>query len=70
MSPTLIWYKRSLGDPLPKLFKLFWLVEKHGGQGAQLVFFLYFQYYSKTVVRETNLEFVVDFDLSVIFLYK
>ena len=35
------WYKLSLGDPLPKLLKLFWLVEIHGLQGAWPVFPMY-----------------------------
>ena len=30
----IIWYKWSLGDPLPKLLKLFSLVKKHGCQGG------------------------------------
>ena len=36
----IIWYKWSLGDHLPKLFKLFWLVEKHGHKRVWPVFLL------------------------------
>ena len=37
----IIWYKCSFGDPLPRLFKPFGFVKKHGHQGAGLIFPIY-----------------------------
>ena len=33
--------KCSIGDPLPRFFKLFGVVKKHGRQGAGLIFPIY-----------------------------
>ena len=30
----MIWHKGSLSDPLPRILKLYWFVEKHSRQGA------------------------------------
>ena len=38
---SIILQKCSFGDPLPRLFKLFGFVKKHGHQGAGLIFPLY-----------------------------
>ena len=35
---SIILQKCSFGDPLPRLFKLFGLVKKHGRQWAELIF--------------------------------
>ena len=35
---NIIWQKCSFGDPLPRLFKPFGFVKKHGHQGAGLIF--------------------------------
>ena len=38
---NIILQKYSFGDPLPRLFKTFGLVKKHGRQGAGLIFPIY-----------------------------
>ena len=38
---NIILQKCSLGDPVPRLFKPFGFVKKHGRQGAGLIFFIY-----------------------------
>ena len=38
---NIILQKCSFGDPLPRLFKPFRLVKKHGRQGAGLIFPMY-----------------------------
>ena len=38
---NIILQKRSFGDPLPRLFKPFGFVKKHGRQGAGLIFPIY-----------------------------
>ena len=38
---NIILQKCSFGDPLPRLFKLFGFVKKHGRQGAGLIFPIY-----------------------------
>ena len=38
---NIIWQKCSFGDPLPRLFKPFGFVEKHGHHGAGLIFPIY-----------------------------
>ena len=38
---NIILQKCSFGDPLPRLFKLFGFVKKHGHQGAGLIFPIY-----------------------------
>ena len=35
---SIIWQKCSFGDPVPRLFKPFGFVKKHGRQGAGLIF--------------------------------
>ena len=37
----IILQKCSFGDPLPRLFKPFGFVQKHGRQGAELIFTIY-----------------------------
>ena len=39
--PNIILQKCSFGDPLPRLFKPFGFVKKHGRQGAGLIFPIY-----------------------------
>ena len=41
----IILQKCSFGDPLPRLFKPFGLVKKHGRQGAELIFPIYVSIY-------------------------
>ena len=41
---NIILHKCSFGDPLPRLFKPFEFVKKHGRQGAGLIFPIYLQY--------------------------
>ena len=48
----------SLGDPLPNLFKLFWLVEKHGRWGSWPFFLLLFCF-CFYIVRETMHSLIV-----------
>ena len=43
---NIMWQKCSFGDPVPRLFKPFGFVKKHGRQGAGLIFPLYL--YRKT----------------------
>ena len=43
---NIVWQKCSFGDPLPRLFKPFGFVKKHGRQGAGLIFPIYL--YRKT----------------------
>ena len=43
---NIMWLKCSFGDPLPRLFKPFGFVKKHGRQGAGLIFPIYL--YRKT----------------------
>ena len=43
---NIIWQKCSFGDPVPRLFKPFGFVKKHGRQGAGLIFPIYL--YRKT----------------------
>ena len=43
---NIMWQKCSFGDPLPRLFKPFGFVKKHGHQGAGLIFPIYL--YRKT----------------------
>ena len=38
---NITWQKCSFGDPLPRLFKPFGFVKKHGCQGAGLIFPIY-----------------------------
>ena len=38
---NIIWQKCSFGDPLPRLFKPFGFVKKHGRHGAGLIFPIY-----------------------------
>ena len=38
---NIILQKCSFGNPLPRLFKPFGFVKKHGGQGAGLIFPIY-----------------------------
>ena len=44
---NIIWQKCSFGDPVPRLFKPFGFVKKHGHQGAGLIFPIYL--YRKTL---------------------
>ena len=43
---NIMWQKCSFGDPVPRLFKPFGFVKKHGRQGAGLIFPIYL--YRKT----------------------
>ena len=43
---NIMWQKCSFGDPVPRLFKPFGFVKKHGHQGAELIFPIYL--YRKT----------------------
>ena len=43
---NIMWQKCSFGDPVPRLFKPFGFVKKHGHQGAGLIFPIYL--YRKT----------------------
>ena len=43
---NIMWQKCSFGDPVPRLFKPFEFVKKHGHQGAGLIFPIYL--YRKT----------------------
>ena len=44
---NIMWQKCSFGDPVPRLFKPFGFVKKHGRQGAGLIFPIYL--YRKTL---------------------
>ena len=38
---NIMWQKCSFGDPVPRLFKPFGFIKKHGRQGAGLIFPIY-----------------------------
>ena len=63
----IIWHKWSLGDPLPKCLSYFDWLKNMVARGV--AFSLNSLYHSKNVVKETNLEFVVDFDYYQLFFF-
>ena len=50
---NIIWQKCSFGNPLPRLFKPFRFVKKHGRQGGRGLFslYIYIEYFKNLLVR-------------------
>ena len=48
----IILQKYSFGDPLPRLFKPFGFIKKHGRQGPGLIFSIYIENFKNLLVRK------------------
>ena len=61
----IILQKCSFGDPLPRLFKPFGVVKKHGCQGAGLIFptcvYIYIENFKTLLVRNHRTDFNIYF---------
>ena len=70
---NIIWQKCSFGDPVPRLFKPFGFIKKHGRQGAGLIFPIYlYRKLEKIFLSETTglISIYLGRNVSLVTLYQ